>query len=116
MLFGGMQSRRPRVEATDVLSADEVTEPGQEEREKRGGLTSSGFFSRSLALPCLGLESWPATAEILSIAVATDQSEVLEEQMRELSYHPSLWFCPSVRDTSGAWDRVTRDTLMLHVG
>lgn len=34
--------------------------------------------------------------------------------MRELSYHPCLWFCLSVRDISGAWDR--RGTVMLQVG
>lgn len=52
-----------------MLSRIETEQEGS--RKRVGGLTSSGFFSRSLALPCLGLESWPATAEILSIAVAT---------------------------------------------
>lgn len=56
----------------ETWSASDVTgKQGQEENGKTYGLTSSGFFSRSLSLPCLGLVSWPATAEILSIAVAT---------------------------------------------
>lgn len=48
------------------------------ETKKKCGLTSSGFFSRSFSLPCLGLLSWLATAESLSIAeMALGQFDVL---------------------------------------
>lgn len=70
---------------------------GGKKEQSRDELTSSGFFSSSLALPCLGLVSWPATAEILSIAPI------------------SAYFCLSVRGVSEAWDQVTRGTLTLRM-